>query len=776
MPPLTLPAGRAAAAARLAGRRPRGEAWDQEGRRWVRFAPRSGHATGRAAVYEHQMEFAPEHFSKVRLDYSAWPEKWWREAIQNSVDAGATRIVCGSRPPRLDEPLWEVWCEDDGGGMSREVLLGAFLRFFGTTKGQFGGMRGGFGKAKELLILPWVRWEVRSRDTRVWGVANRYNVETAPELAGTRITAWMAPGWSEYTTANIAQSFIAKCWLPGVQFDLQIGQPDGSFQRESVRADERVGDLIREFSLPDGRVGARLYYDEHRAMTGSQLLVRTGGLYSFYLHISGEIPGTLIAELAVPSVEVLTSNREGFREETGLKSGLEAFTSELAADTRTALKRKANVFKRVYAGSGGLFAATRASRYIADQLQYELEPPREGKPTRLSTGRIQDVVRSAASKLDVVHTTHVTAPPSTGGGSAEFESAPAPRDVGLDLTPSAGAMALALTAARPGGATDFESMLRQLVWTPPFMVWNEIPGFKPASKFFPETMSPTVRRLATTWAELCRLVMVRLGSPEPFGIGWIFSDHQSAGALQDSTGFWWLLLNPLRPEGKIKVQEDYQGEIQVSALRGVKRSKRKQTIWSAGSWSDVRTLFAIAIHEATHAADGISRHNEAFAGALTWNLAMVISSTPVARKLIRQIGRDLGARPGRRVPGEAKMAALAAPDRYPTGPDDLAAVLQRALRDVLREQLEAKTDPEWRSAAVGWTVQPEDRGSFRFRSEGHWSGEAQGGFVLTRLQGFSFEEPRTVREWTQGLRAVAARQVEQDGEHWYWYPESMARG
>ena len=52
--------------------------------------------------------------------YKNWPEIWWREVIQNSVDAGATQIELGC--VKQPNGTWKVWCDDNGKGMSKDTL------------------------------------------------------------------------------------------------------------------------------------------------------------------------------------------------------------------------------------------------------------------------------------------------------------------------------------------------------------------------------------------------------------------------------------------------------------------------------------------------------------------------------------------------------------------------------------------------------------------------------------------------------------------------------
>ena len=156
-----------------------------------------------------QIRIGREFFTTALRDYEDWPEKWWREAVQNAVDAGACNITCAveHHPGGV-----AVSCEDDGSGMDEDVLINKFLVLGGTTK-VTGETTGGFGKAKELLVLPWLEWEVHSRDRLVRGSGTYYEVSAARERHGTRLAVLMPT--DQATQAPAAISFINKCEIRG---------------------------------------------------------------------------------------------------------------------------------------------------------------------------------------------------------------------------------------------------------------------------------------------------------------------------------------------------------------------------------------------------------------------------------------------------------------------------------------------------------------------------------------------------------------------------------
>lgn len=184
-----------------------------------------------------------EVFANTLSMYADWREAWWREAIQNSVDAGATEIRLGVRcldeneqmidlgtdvdPDRSTEDtariaFIEVSCEDNGSGMDQETLATKFLAVGGTGKGSVRSSAvGGFGEAKKLLIGLWVRWYLRTGQEGqpnsfecVDGHGLRFTPRHAPPFQGTQLHALMRVG--ESAGADHARAFVAKCSLPGI--------------------------------------------------------------------------------------------------------------------------------------------------------------------------------------------------------------------------------------------------------------------------------------------------------------------------------------------------------------------------------------------------------------------------------------------------------------------------------------------------------------------------------------------------------------------------------
>jgi hypothetical protein len=516
-----------------------------------------------------------EFFTSAIKDYEDWQEKWWREAIQNAVDAGASRIDCTAEQQADGSYLISV--EDNGGGMDEDVLINKFLVLGGTTKVS-GSTTGGFGKAKELLVLPWLSWTIHTRDRIVRGAGIEYEVEPASYRSGTLLTVAMPADQTTHEAA--ALSFIGKCDL-SVRFTVN---------GKSVRADLSTGASVRDFG---GK--AELYYNKRDAPFRGAMLVRANGLYMFGRYVTSSVPGQIIIELRRPSIELLTANRDGFRDRS-LQREIDDFSNELAADVVSALKKKAGIIRERFVGSGKFKAELQRDVVSsASDALGTLEPLGQ----RTHAGR---------QYLSVEQVTTVT--------SALRNMLPTESEAEQSIALVSSELAeVLLSGVDLAGSTQVENAIKQLAWQPDFYVINEVDGFHVPKKFYPATMTRNIRKLARFWAELCRFVLMQLGSGLAFGVGFQFDTYAAAAYLHEE-GQHWLLLNP---------------------FHNVDPMRSNAELFDLADWEHIMWLYASAVHECTHMADGITYHDESFAAALTRNFARTTGKDKQIRAIKRVV-------------------------------------------------------------------------------------------------------------------------------------------
>ena len=84
--------------------------------------------------------------------YCRWPKAFWRELIQNSVDAGAKKLefTCVNK----DNGHCLAALQDDGPGIDEETLRNVYFQLGETTKEGAGGDQiGGHGRARILTCF-----------------------------------------------------------------------------------------------------------------------------------------------------------------------------------------------------------------------------------------------------------------------------------------------------------------------------------------------------------------------------------------------------------------------------------------------------------------------------------------------------------------------------------------------------------------------------------------------------------------------------------------------
>lgn len=547
----------------------RGEVYDDHGRSvtfYMTTSPPAEMQMRAAGPGSRTITIGPEFFITALKDYNDWPLKWWREAVQNAVDAGGLNVAL-SAVVQPDGTML-VSCDDDGRGMDEETIVGKFLVLGGTTKISSGGAAGGFGKAKELLLLPWISWRIHSRDTIVEGSGIDYTVSKGPMRQGTRLDVVMPP--DKHTDGAVALGFLQKCFLPNVNFTVN-GEPARADLVSAGQPVSRVPGKVDIFFAPS-------------TATQSYIYVRARGLFMFQSYV-GEIPGFILAELIAPSIEILTANRDGFRD-YATQRAVESLAERIAKDNLSALKSKQGLIRQKFEGTGKFRAKERASM-VLDQIG----PYGAGNLSSQSTEAILQTmgsyVRGEEEKLQSMPSTEVVQ---------------------------------AMLDQKFLGPNHLEAAIKQLVWEPDFFLVNEIDGYKVPKKFFPQAMTPTILKLAKTWVELCRYVMMQLGSEERFGVGFVFSEDAAAQAITDEDregrSEKWIMLNPF------------------------KDMRDRTLIWRPAHDADLQWLYAAAIHESTHIADRMSYHDESFAAALTRNMAKCANGF----RKIRQIAAGIRTR------------------------------------------------------------------------------------------------------------------------------------
>lgn len=557
-------------------------------------------------------------FRSALREYGNWQKAFWREAIQNSVDAGAKHIELGTAAQ--PDGTYRVWCQDDGRGMDRETLVTKFLALGGSTKQDAAtGQTGGFGVAKQLLILPWISWSITSQGLRASGSGVDWVGEAVPVTKGTRLEVVMAA--DERTQPYNAREVLGWSTLPRVKFTLTTISQNGAVQTEVVEAQRNVGELIR--TAP----GLFDVYWNRKGTSTPYASIRSNGLWMFTKYIGSDVEGAVTIEVTGRSIDLLAANRDAFRDPNAAIM-LDKFVAELATDTRSALAAK-GVYDRVFKSGGMLRArvprreveaqiteAAKGGSMLAGAQPFGAPGTAAGTSLRLADASIREVIQllSAGGAAPDVDDATVVGVPGAGGA---YNSS----DGGLSLGTAAGESAGLMLGTTPVlGPEHAENIAKQLAWEPDFLVSAKIRGWKPPKSLLPGTMSAGALLVAKVWAELCRYALMRLNCSESWGIGFTFNERARAeySSYGDSH---WVLINPFRD------------------------IRRRKELLAPRSPDDIRRMWASAVHEVTHFANGETYHNEAFAGAFTNNFALLADAWPVVEAIVEAVVRGAVLRP-----------------------------------------------------------------------------------------------------------------------------------
>ena len=617
------------------------------------------------------------YYTNVTESYGySWQECWWREAIQNAMDAKARNITltieADTSQDSVDAGLaYKISCEDDGSGMDMRTVMSKYLIVGATTKEdkqlgqQKGEDSGGFGVAKMLLLLPWMRWELHTQDNLVYGdggdfEGNKEPRNPGPNLTkpwegmtggwvtthevpyrnGTKLTVWMPE--DKHIKQYQAKKVIERSYVPNVAFTIydHTVEEKGD-QITHPKAVEELGEYVEGFP------GADLYMQDLKYGTSKMYVRDRHGLFMFDITIP-DVPKQLVLQLNVNAVGVLMDNRNGFANKE-VKNAVSRFVKELAADVTSRLKKAAGVIRQKFYGAGSFDAAEgdrmpldaqrkqqendeQWKRGVADVEEEvgDMQPDEEeGRLTPEQEKAIMDALKKRREAAEAARE------------AAEDDPEPLPKTV-----PTEDLAALMLQVTDLRGANDVEAAIKMMAWEPDFLLASEVEGPKKCrakadkwsgercptplhckdgrceilEKFQPASMNKDIRTLIRFWAEMCRAVLVQMHSDLPFGVGFIFSP-QEAVWVDDKMQYTWtaaqyehhpLGTNPgsYRDEHWLLLNPYREGDLSKGDLLTLKGKQ---------GFKDMQAIYYKAVHECTHMTTGLTTHDEVWSGTVERN-------------------------------------------------------------------------------------------------------------------------------------------------------------
>lgn len=265
-----------------------------------------------------QVKVPKSFFAKAKREYRSWRQAWWREALQNSLDAGADTIAISMAE---SHGLLTISFGDNGSGMTLEVLEDVLMAMGGSLKED--GDIGGFGYAKNLLFFSQHAYKIRTGNCLLVGEGGEYRIDVLEEQhAGTKLEVVFDDTGKDGMLSQLRDLIKFGNIGAAIYVNGELVNPD------AVTYDYKVPTDLGVLAFSDIPKGSGSH--------SSSLWVRVNGLPMFMVSVwteTSHFRGVL--DLQGDTRELLTSNRDG------LKGQWDATLSKIVkelSDERTRLK------------------------------------------------------------------------------------------------------------------------------------------------------------------------------------------------------------------------------------------------------------------------------------------------------------------------------------------------------------------------------------------------------------------------------------------------------
>jgi hypothetical protein len=413
-----------------------------------------------------------------------------REAVQNSIDAGATKIEIETGP---------TWCKvtDNGCGMTEEVLVDAMLTMSGSHKSNSGAI-GGFGAAKEILLFQHEKYEMHTLDNRVNGSVLEYDLTKTDFFQGTAITMHFH---ESYEFKEHVFLIKAKAWLKKCDMSATVTINGEDIEKLVVRTE--VKDL-----------GWGKIYCEDCKETNTYMTIRIKGVCMFQSYV-GDIQKNIVLEITQPSTEILTSNRDGFQYTQA--EIVQRLVEEITIDKKS-FGRLHNTITRI-SGTSRAFAARIIRRLIEAQTKsVTLEQSVFGNAPSPARMKLLETLESIEKAVDAGEVAPAVAITTVREAAKELESE---------------------------GITVIDKKMNDYINHVDFYIQINDKGYEK----IPAEISPSLkmkmkyRKLACLWKASLKHVFQSNSMDADFCVGWIVDSNTVAKYVRRD-GIETFLLNP----------------------------------------------------------------------------------------------------------------------------------------------------------------------------------------------------------------------------------------
>ena len=547
-----------------------------------------------------KLTLGPAFFRKeLHSAYSFWGMAFWREMIQNSVDAAATLIDIAITPVEGTNNVL-VRFTDDGCGMTRDILDNVFFKLGESTKASGGTSTGGFGRARIMTHFAQERYEIVTRDLHVKGVGEEFDYYPPEHYrGGTQMVIEVHPftSWgSKIDMKAELVKYLSSCQLPcRVDIDGER-HTDWTYRRASLKPLSLNGEAFGTIHVNKSAI-------EKDAVEG-KLLVRVNGTTMFTRDIKPKLQVILEIDPA-KSRSVLQSSRDNLNYD--YNRTLNAFVDELNTETKSALRKEEKESKTI-SGTGTFVAYQKdATAYLSNR----------GKKIAAEHSIFPDKIEfvPAAKPIDgedrLVEFKGLTDGAGTGkvidnGENLIIDEAARNNLFDIMIFRDMGEFSDAEKKAVGSVVSAYDPRNWKIGYRK-----SQATEKNPTGLYFEGLQRA---KLLLIWKAMCSFAVIEAINlfdmdRVQWGVGWNFDSDDAKHMEQEDVHY--LMLNPVGRDGKMKYELRDQDDLDM--------------------------LWAYAIHEAVHIK--YSRHDEDYANAVTRLMGRCLKHLPALRKALRDVYR-----------------------------------------------------------------------------------------------------------------------------------------
>lgn len=256
--------------------------------------------------------------------YSDWKKAFWRELVQNSVDARARRLDFSIE--KLENGKCKATLQDNGPGMTEETMRNVYFRLGETTKEGKADQIGGHGRARILTCFAHESYSIHTQKLLCAGNGGQFEISYAKRKnAGCRVEVTINQA-DAYDMESSLRNYLSTCQISSYCTINGEAFSDWLYRRRATRQ-VSFGTLHVSRAMP------------------RRLLARVSGVCMFEQYISCPV-GIILEVDPEKARDILTISRDNLKYSQAQE--LSALCSEIAVDNtsiqRDCLHNKTQIF------------------------------------------------------------------------------------------------------------------------------------------------------------------------------------------------------------------------------------------------------------------------------------------------------------------------------------------------------------------------------------------------------------------------------------------------